>query len=504
MKAQKTPSEQETAEKLATADSRKHDQKRKSVTVVEQLQELAELSELEYNQVRKVKAKELDCPVSVLDKLVAALRKRSYPPSIIEDLTAWPSAVDGVALYHEIGCIIEKYIVLPQGGLHALGLWCMGTYAFDDFHIFPKLIFHSPEKRCGKSTALDVVEAISNRALFSSSITPAALFRVIDKYHPTLVIDEADTFISGRNDELIGIINSSHARNRAFVIRTVGDNHEPKQFSTWSPQAFASIKQLQDTIMDRSVIIELRRKTKDERTTRIRTTLKEELKPLRQKLLRWYQDTKLSLKAYWIEPETLNSDRAVDNWLPLYTIAHSISAECFDHCKNAYRLLNSSTDDPSIPLQLLEDIQAILNGHNYERIASRDLVEKLIDLEERPWCEWKRGQPMTQNSLAKLLDGFSIKSKQYRFGDRRQRGYEKEFFADSFSRYLSSQSDIPPSNHDSVTLAPDKAVSGIEAVTDNISVTDTKSSKLAPDMGCHGVTDGVSATPEDDLETVIV
>lgn len=504
MKAQKSPSEQEIVEKLATADSRDRDQKKKSATGVQQLQELAELNELEYSQVRKAVAKELGCPVSVLDKLVAALRKESHPPSIVEELTAWPSEVDVVVLYHEIESIIEKYIVLPQGALHALCLWCMGTYAFDDFHIFPKLIFHSPEKRCGKSTALDVVEAISNRALYSSSITPAAMFRVIEKHHPTLIVDEADTFISGRNDELVGIINSGHARNRAFVIRTVGDNHEPKQFSTWSPQVFASIKRLQDTIMDRSIVIELRRKTKDEQTTRIPTTLKEGLKPLRQKLLRWYQDSRLSLKAKWIEPENIGSDRAVDNWLPLYTIAHSISAECFDHCKNSYRILNGSADDPSIPLQLLEDIQTIFSEYKSDRIPSSDLVGRLIALEERPWCEWKRGLPMTQNSLAKLLDGFNIKSKQFRFDDKRHRGYEKGFFADAFKRYLPSLPEITDSNRDSVTMASNKALSGFQTVTNNISVTDAKSRKPAPDKGCHGVTDQSSVVAENDLKTVTV
>lgn len=504
MTEQLLPPDQLSKEDQPVLDQIENDREIKSASEVKQLQELAELSELEYSQVRKVKAKEFDTPVSVLDKLVAALRKESYPPSIIEDLTAWPSEVDAVALYHEIESIIKKYIVLPQGALHALCLWCIGTYAFDDFHIFPKLIFHSPEKRCGKSTALDVVEAISNRALFSSSITPAALFRVIDKYHPTLVIDEADTFISGRNDELVGIINSSHARNRAFVIRTVGDNHEPKQFSTWSPQVFASINRLQDTIMDRSIVIELRRKTKDEKTTRLRATLKEELKPLRQKILRWYQDNKLSLKTNWIEPETIDSDRAVDNWLPLYTIANSISGECLDHCKYAYRLLNAGVADPSVPLQLLKDIQTIFSEYKSDKISSHDLIERLIALEERPWCEWKRGLPMTQNSIARLLTGFGVKSKQLRFGKKRHRGYEKGFFADAFKRYLPPLSEITNSNRDSVTMASNKALSGFQPVTDNISVTDVNTRKPVPDKGCHGVTDGVSVAPENDQETVIV
>jgi hypothetical protein len=404
--------------------------------------------------------------------------------------------VDAVALYHEIERNIQKYIVLPQGGLHALCLWCMGTYAFDDFHIFPKLIFHSPEKRCGKSTALDVVEAISNRSLFSSSISPAALFRVIEKYHPTLVIDEADTFIAGRNDELIGIINSGHAKNRAYVIRTVGDDFEPKQFSTWSPQAFASIKRLQDTIMDRSIVIELRRKTAEEPTTRIPATLKEELSPLRQKLLRWYEDNKLSLQLNPIVPEYISSDRAVDNWLPLFTIANQISPECLIHCKNAYRLLNGRAEDPSVQLQLLEDIQTILSEHTPDKIASSDLVEKLIALEERPWCEWKRGQPMTVNSLAKLLDAFGIKSKQYRLGEYRHRGYEKHFFDDSFQRYLSARPENPDSNRDSVTLASDKAFKPFASVTDSTNVTDANSHKPLPSNDCHGVTDKNRLNPE--------
>jgi hypothetical protein len=475
-----------------------------SVSGEEHVHKLAALSELEYSQVRKDYAKELGCKVSILDKLVFAERKVSDTSSIVEVLTPYPEEVDAVDLYDEIARTIESYIVLPQGTLHPLCLWCMGTYAFDEFHIFPKLIFHSPEKRCGKSTALDVVEAISSRALFSSSISPAAVFRVIEKYHPTLVIDEADTFISGRNDELIGIINSGHARNRAYVIRTVGDDHEPKQFSTWAPQVFASIKRLQDTVMDRAIVIELRRKTRDERTARIPATLKEDLKPLREKLLRWHTDNQLSLKLNPIEPGYIDSDRAVDNWLPLFTIANSISDECLAHCKQAYIHQNTHKDEQSVQLQLLEDIREIFSGYDSDRITSETLVEKLIDLEERPWCEWKRGQPMTKNSLAKLLDNFNIKSEQFRFGTLVRRGYERQFFDDAFQRYLSSTPETGDLKRYNATTASAMAISPNQSATHNDDVAFENPRKPLPHNDCSNVALQKDGKSEEVIEGITV
>jgi len=64
----------------------------------------------------------------------------------------------------------------------------------------------------------------------------------------------------------------------------------------------------------------------------------------------------------------------------------------------------------------------------------------LIDLEERPWCEWKRGNPMTANNLAKQLTTFGIRSKTIRTGvpSKPLKGYELKQFTDSFDRYIPS------------------------------------------------------------------
>ena len=103
---------------------------------------------------------------------------------------------------------------------------------------------------------------------------------------------------------------------------------------------------------------------------------------------------------------------------------------------------------------------------------------------------------MTVNSLAKLLDGFAIKSKQFRLdNDIRYRGYKKGFFTDSFKRYLSTPPGIAPSKRDSVIVASGKATSSIRSVTTSMPVTDTRIDKPLPSNGCHGVTDGNGLNP---------
>lgn len=49
-------------------------------------------------------------------------------------------------------------------------------------------------------------------------------------------------------------------------MRTQGDDHDPKRFSTWAAKVICGIgmKYLHDTLMDRSITFELRRKLPSE------------------------------------------------------------------------------------------------------------------------------------------------------------------------------------------------------------------------------------------------
>src|SRR6266851_2144833 len=76
--------------------------------------------------------------------------------------------------------------------------------------------------------------------------------------------------MGGDKGELHGIYNSSWSRTGAFVLRVVGDAHEPKLFSTWGPKVIALIGALKDTTQDRSVVIPMRRRLKQEQIAKLR------------------------------------------------------------------------------------------------------------------------------------------------------------------------------------------------------------------------------------------
>jgi hypothetical protein len=147
--------------------------------------------------------------------------------------------------------VIRRYMVIDENELVAVALWIVHCHAFEEFNITPRLAITSPEKRCGKTTLLDIIGALVPRRLFTVNIGAAAVFRAIEMARPTLLVDEADTFLSG-NDELRGILNSGHRRN-GNTIRCVGEGFEPREFSTWAPVAIALIGKLPDTLEDRSV-----------------------------------------------------------------------------------------------------------------------------------------------------------------------------------------------------------------------------------------------------------
>ena len=65
---------------------------------------------------------------------------------------------------------------------------------------------------------MELLPGLIFKALSTSDTSVAALFRSIEMWHPTLLIDEVDAFLPD-NEELRGIINSGHGRATAFVFR---------------------------------------------------------------------------------------------------------------------------------------------------------------------------------------------------------------------------------------------------------------------------------------------
>ena len=409
-----------------------------------EIERLSKLSSVAYERQRVAVARRLGMRATVLDMLVKGKRQPEAANGQGQQLDLptpepWPEPVDGSALLDKVTATIRKYVVMEPGSAEAVALWILHAHTLDAFQISPRLAITSPEKRCGKTTALDVVQFLAPRPLSTSNTTAAAIFRTIEAARPTLLIDEADTFLTN-NEDIRGVLNSGHRRSGAFVLRLVGDNHEPRQFSTWAAVAIALIGKLPDTLQDRSILIRMRRRLPSESIAQFRADRTDDLKILARKAARWANDNLETLRAMDPAMPPTITNRDADNWRPLLAIAGAAGGEWPARARVIAEAMTDKAkgDDQSFRTMLLEDIKSVFATKGVDKLSSAELVEALLAMKDRPWPELGRAaKPITQNRLAGLLKDFGIRPCNVWVDAKPLKGYGRGQFDDAFARYLS-------------------------------------------------------------------
>jgi putative DNA primase/helicase len=454
--------------------------------VMRVLDELGEMSPVEYGRRRDEIAVRIGTARSFLDKEYKERRKAAKEDSsgeFLRDAEPWPDAVKGTDILAEIRDAANKHAVLPEGGGEVIALWTLFTHCHDCFDISPPLVFNSPTPECGKTVCLTLISYLTPKALMASNISPSAVFRSVDKWHPTLVIDEAETFL-GDNEELRGILNSAHNRSGAYVIRVVGDGHEPVRFSTWTPKAVGLIGKLPPTLASRSIHISLKRMLPTDHVSPLREGRTGHLDPLFRKAARWAKDNVNELrKADPTIPKALYG-RAADNWRPMFAIADLVGGAWPKQARTIAEKLSGRHSDLA-PIMVLEDMLGIFSDKNVEVLKSEEATEALSKMEHRPWPEWKNQKPITTRQLAKLLDHFEIAPKQHCLPDgSNRRGYHINQFDDA-QRYLSG----PRGNLSAMPLDANETAIFSETMPLEAStaLADTKSKKSPNPNGSSGL-----------------
>jgi putative DNA primase/helicase len=328
-----------------------------------EISRLAGLGKFEYERERRNIARRLEVRALALDRWVAAKRgqsddrgKQGHALSLPEP-PPWPEQVTGVDLLDRLSTIIRGHVVMADHAAETTALWVVHTYLLDCFGISPRLAITSPERGCGKTTLMDILSHLVMRPLPVANATASAVFRVVEIQRPTLLIDEADTFLS-ESDELRGILNSGHRQGGA-VIRAVGESLEPRSFSTYSACAIALIGKLPPTLADRSVPIELRRRRVDEIIEPFRFDRTEPLDQLASQIARWTRDNAARVRGAepTIPAGVLN--RTADNWRPLLAISDIVGGAWPARARNAAQcFVTAGEDEPSTGVALLADIRA--------------------------------------------------------------------------------------------------------------------------------------------------
>lgn len=349
--------------------------------------------------------------------------------------------VDGAQLLEEVAKAIRQHVVVKDHQVTALALWIVHTYCHERFQYTPRLLIYGPDKRCGKSTLLRLVGTLASRPVMASNITPSVLFRSIAKWRPSILLDEADSFMIGpkANDETRGVINAGFERT-GCVLRCEGDDHEPKAFPAFAPLALAMIGTPHDTIVDRSVPIEMQRKSKQDRVVRTPAGKdpRQHYAGMLSRIVRWTMDHSDKLETITPTLPTEIDDRGQDLWFSLLAIAEVAGADWLKRARAAALALqpDRSMAGESVPCLLLADIHRAFVERQTDFLPSIEIVEFLSGLEERPWAEISSGKHITVNKLASLLRGFKIRPVDKRLHDRVLKGYWKADFVSAWERYL--------------------------------------------------------------------
>lgn len=458
----------------------------------EEIARLAKMKPAEYDRARKEAALRLGIRPSTLDDEVKRSRKggdtgdTAGGKAILEEITPWASSVNPAQVLDDAHALLARFVVADPATLHAATAWAAMTWFSEYATVLPLAAITAPEKGCGKTVLLSAIGRLVKKPLSTSNISPAALFRAVDAWRPTLLVDEADTFLR-ENEELRGILNSGHTRDTAHVIRAVEVNgeFEPRVFSTWGAKAIAGIGGLPETVESRSVILKMRRALPGEKAGNLRHADGAEFRIIQRKFARWAEDAggRFS-KLHPTIPELSNRD--ADNWEPLFALADLAGGDWPARIRNAARSLTARAEDSHTPNEeLLSDIKGVFAAKARDRLPSVELLRALAEDTEAPWATWNRGKPMTARQLSKRLSEFGISPGTFRSGNTTAKGYLLTQFADAFARYLR---DAPAESVTRSQVNNGAGFSESASVTGAGGVTDEMTAKASSDAGCDRVT----------------
>jgi putative DNA primase/helicase len=418
-------------------------------------QRLANLNNiLAYEEQRAGVAKRLGVRRSVLDAAVDAKRRAAKGEDTPPDEAAalgpepWPEPVDDIAAVLDTASdAIGKHVIASPVVRAVTTLWCLFTHFVHHWCIqlpvSPRLEIRAVSLECGKTTLLTLTMFLVSRPMPAASLTPAVVYRVLDKYRPTLILDEVDAQLrSNRNPELNAVLRAFHNRHFAQIprnVRTADDNWDIELFSAWGTYAYTTIGRIGDDALEsRAIRATLLRATPAELTA-LQPLIdgnSRELLDCGRKFARWARDQTALPDA--MIPDIIAA-RARDDWRPLLRLAAHVGGKWPQRAREAAIAINGVTRAIGDVVPLLTDIREAFGTRKL--MPTKELVDAMLALPEpsRDWSIEYRGRQINEyylrDRLKELVDA-PANERSWRVGKRMVRGYRLVHFKDAFERYL--------------------------------------------------------------------
>lgn len=378
---------------------------------------------------------------------------------------------DGAQLLELVRAALTHYVVLPNPESEiGVVLWIAATHAVPAWAHAARLVIRAPEKRCGKSRLLDLVEAMCHKPLMTANASPSAVYRsigLLPSDPPTVLLDEADTVFgpraAGDNEDLRGLLNAGHQRGRP-AIRFDAATRRVERIDTFAMAALAGIGAMPDTIEDRALVIKMRRRAPGETVAPYRSRRDgPALDQLRARLHEWVRRHKLQLEL--ATPPMPIEDRAADTWEPLVAIADLAGATWPTMARHAALMLTEAreaSETQTTQARLLADCRTAFA--DADALPTVELLRRLKDDPEGPWATYGH-TGLSPVRLGNLLREFDIGPETIRFPTGQAKGYHRETFRDAWERYCPT---------DSPTIGATRPYQPYQAYPDGVSPSHTE------------------------------
>jgi Protein of unknown function (DUF3631) len=357
----------------------------------------------------------------------------------------------GAALVRDLATFLRRYVVMSESQLIVVALWIVHTYCIEAAEQTPYLAITSPERQCGKTRLLEVLEILCARAWRVELPSEAVLYRHVHQTVPTLLLDEIDAVFNPRSADRYeghrGLLNAGNRRGSS-VPRCIGSSNKIVNFKVFCPKALAAIGTLPDTVADRAVPIRLARRSPDEHVEGFFfREANAEATPLRERIEAWVGRDGRVERLRDARPEMPDelSDRMQDGCEPLVAIAEECG--CGKEARAALiDLLSRERLDETgtMRIRLLRDLKTIFDANGKPKgLATGEIIARLVTLEEAPWSTYY-GRSIDARDLAALLRHYGISSTTIRPPVRKKadrakkpyRGYKRDDLYDAWERYL--------------------------------------------------------------------
>ena len=348
-------------------------------------------------------------------------------------------------LLDDVQTFLERFIAYPSPETAtAHTLWCAHAHAVEAFENTPRLAFLSPEPGSGKSRAMELTEALVPRPVLSINATVAYIFRKISDEAglPTLLMDEIDAVFTGRkgdgNEDLRGLLNSGYRKGASAGRAAIrGKEIITEEWPSFCAVALAGLNQLPDTLMTRSIVVHMKRRSRKQKIESYRRRVNgAEAQELYERLAVFATTVQDRLLNAWPElPESIE-DRDADIWEPILAIADAAGGHWPTTARDAAVLMvaEAKKKPATLGIRLLADIRDVMG--NADRISTNNLLAKLHELETAPWGNIK-GEPIDARFLSRMLGKYEVLTNNtFKIDGLPVKGYQRHHLADAWERYL--------------------------------------------------------------------